>query len=73
MNLNKNHPITAFLKVYDREVAQSQAKLGNMYNATMNEDLIFTATAATATATATPVHYNDQVTHYPQPQLQHGE
>lgn len=38
----------------------------------MNEDLIFTATAATAvtaTATATPVHYNDQVTHYPQPQL----
>tara|TARA_R110000751_G_scaffold180350_2_gene286763 strand:+ start:334 stop:459 length:126 start_codon:yes stop_codon:yes gene_type:complete len=39
----------------------------------MNEDLVFTATAATATATATPVHYNDQVTHYPQPQLQHGE
>ncbi len=32
-------------------------------------DLIFIPTTAQPTATVIPVDYNDQVTHYPQPQL----
>ena len=33
-------------------------------------DLVFTPTAATPATPATPVHYNDQLTRYPQSQLQ---
>ena len=39
----------------------------------INKDLIFTATSATPTAESIPVHYNDQVTRYPQPRLSESE